>query len=142
MKTFITSLSLIVSIVCSAQHDHATENISKKWGFKTIFNQVFTDSSFAGKEMQVVLLTVPAGANDTVTHRHACHLIGYVLEGELITKMKDKPAQLLKKGDSFYEFPNEVHESLRNLNKAQDAKILLYYLFIKGATLYKKLYEK
>ena len=139
MKTLIAFFSLFVSIICSAQHDHATENTSKRWDVKPIFNQVFTDSSFAGKAIRVALFTVPAGAIDTVSHIHDCHLIGYILEGELITKLKNKPPQHLKKGDVFYEFPNEVHESLQNLNKDKDAKILLYYLFNNGATLYKKL---
>lgn len=139
MKTLIAFLSLFGSIICSAQHHHATENTPKKWDVKPIFNQAFTDSSFAGKEIQVALFTVPAGAIDTVSHIHDCHLIGYVLEGELITKLKNKPPQHLKKGDIFYEFPNEVHESLQNLNKERDARILLYYLFNNGAILYKKL---
>ncbi|HJS56403.1 MAG TPA: cupin domain-containing protein [Chitinophagaceae bacterium] len=142
MKTLITFLSLVASIVSSAQHDHATGKTSKKWDNKTIFNQVFTDSSFAGKEIKVGLFTVPAGAIDTITHIHDCHLIGYILEGEVMTKLKNKAPQRLKAGDIFYEFPNEVHESLQNLNKDVDAKILLYYVYNSGATLYKKLYEK
>ena len=139
MKTLIIFFGLSVSTICAAQHDHATENTSKKWDVNPIFNRAFTDSSFAGKEIRVALFIVPAGAIDTVKHIHDCHLIGYVLEGELITKLKNKLPQRLKKGDIFYEFPNEVHESLQNLNKNKDAKILLYYLFTKGATLYKKI---
>jgi quercetin dioxygenase-like cupin family protein len=142
MKTLITFSGILISAVCCAQHDHATPNVSKSWDFKPIFNQAFTDSSFAGKELKVSFVTIPAGTNDTVTHIHDCHLIGYVLEGEIVTKLRNKPGQHLKKGDIFYEFPKEVHESLQNLSKDQDAKILLYYLSNKGATLYKKLYEK
>jgi len=135
----IAFFSLFVSLICSAQHDHETENTSKKWDVKPIFNQTFTDSSFAGKEIRVALFTVPAGAIDTVSHIHDCHLIGYILEGEIITKLKNKQPQHLKKGDIFYEFPSEIHEYLQNLNKDKDAKILLYYLFNNGAILYKKL---
>ena len=140
MKTLTAIFSLFVSIICCAQHDHVAESPSKKWDNKTIFNKVFTDSSFAGKEIKVGLFTVPAGAIDTVTHIHDCHLIGYILEGEVITKLRNKQPRHLKKGDIFYEFPNEVHESLQNLNKDKDAKILLYYVFTNGATLYKRLY--
>jgi quercetin dioxygenase-like cupin family protein len=141
MKTLITISALLVSAICFAQHAHPGQDTSKRWDFKPIFNQVFNDSSFAGKEIKVSFVTIPAGAHDTVTHIHDCHLIGYVLEGEIVTKLRNKPAQHLKKGDIFYEFPKEVHESLQNLSKAQEAKILLYYLSNKGATLYKKLYE-
>lgn len=139
MKTLIVCLSLLMSIICSAQHEHATENTSKKWEVKPIFHQAFTDSSFAGKEIQVALFIVPAGGIDTVAHIHDCELIGYILEGEVITKLKNKQPHHLKKGDIFYQFPREVHESLQNPNKEKEAKILLYYLFNNGATLYKKL---
>jgi quercetin dioxygenase-like cupin family protein len=140
MKAPISFLGLFVSIICSGQH-HAAETASKKWEVKPIFVQAFTDSSFAGKEVRVAIFTVPAGAIDTVRHIHDCHLIGYIVEGEVITKLKNKPPQHLKAGDAFYEFPNEVHESLQNLNSESDAKILLYYLFDSGATLYKKLWK-
>lgn len=106
---------------------------------KVIFHQAFTDSSFNGKEVQMVHFTVPAGAIDTVVHVHDCQLIGYILEGQVITKLKNKPEQYLKKGDVFYEFPNEVHELLRNPDQIAEAKILLYYLYTKNAILYKKL---
>ena len=122
MKTLISFFSLFVSIICSAQHDHAIKDTSKKWEAKPLFNQAFTDSSFAGKEIRVALFTVPAGAIDTVSHIHDCHLIGYILEGEIITKLKNKQPQHLKKSDIFYEFPNEVHESLQNLNKDKEIK--------------------
>jgi quercetin dioxygenase-like cupin family protein len=140
MKAPISFLGLFVSIICSGQH-HAAETASKKWEVKPIFVQAFTDSSFAGKEVRVAIFTVPAGAIDTVRHIHDCHLIGYIVEGEVITKLKNKPPQHLKAGDAFYEFPNEVHESLQNLNSESDAKNLLYYLFDSGATLYKKLWK-
>ena len=139
MKIIVTFLSFFVSISCFAQHEHAAKDTNKTWEHKSIFHQVLTDSSFVGKEIQVVLFTVPAGAIDPVAHHHDCQLVGYILEGEVITKLKNKPSQHLRKGDVFYEFPNEIHESLQNPNRKIDAKILLYYLFGKGAVLYKKL---
>ena len=139
MKMLYAILSLFVSTFCLAQHEHQPEKSTGKWEHKPIFRQAFTDSSFVGKEIQVVQFTVPAGAIDPVAHIHDCELVGYILEGEVITKLKNKPAQHLKKGDVFYEFPNEVHESLQNPNSKVDAKILLYYLFNTNAVLYKKL---
>ena len=139
MKLLCMILSLFASIASMAQHEHQPEKTSGKWEHKPIFRQAFKDSSFVGKEIQVVQFTVPAGAVDPVAHVHDCELVGYILEGEVITKLKNKPAQHLKKGDVFYEFPNEVHESIENPDSKNDAKILLYYLFDAGAVLYKKL---
>lgn len=104
-----------------------------------VFKQSFTESIFANKEVQVVNFIIPAGAIDSVAHQHNCHLVGYVVDGKIITKLRGKAAQALSKGDVFHEFPNEIHESIQNPDKENDAKILLYYLFEKGATLYKRL---
>ena len=139
MKLLCLILILFVSTLCVAQHDHQPEKSTGKWEHKPIFRQSFKDSSFVGKEIQVVQFTVPAGAVDPIAHVHDCELVGYILEGEVITKLRNKPAQHLKKGDVFYEFPNEVHESIENPDPKMDAKILLYYLFDSGAVLYKKL---
>ncbi len=139
MKPLYLIFILFASNICLAQHEHQAEKSTGKWEHKPIFHQAFRDSSFVGKEIQVVQFTVPAGAIDPVAHVHDCELVGYILEGEVITKLKNKPAQHLKKGDVFYEFPNEVHESIQNPDSKTDAKILLYYLFNTGAVLYKKL---
>lgn len=139
MKYFILFLLALGTQTNYAQHDHTTPSTTKRWEHIKIFGQPFSDSSFNGKEVQVVHFTVPAGGRDTIVHVHDCHLIGYILEGQVITKLKNKPEQLLKKGEVFYEFPNEVHESLRNPDKEHDAKILLYYLYNKNAVLYRRL---
>lgn len=139
MNTILPALFLFSFQLVFAQHDHESKSASKKWEHLQLFHQVFLDSSFTGKEIQLVHFIVPAGARDTVVHLHDCQLIGYILEGQVITKLKNKPEQHLKKGDIFYEIPNEVLEMLRNPDQNNDAKILLYYLYNKGANLYKKL---
>lgn len=139
MKKLILLCCLVNSFATFAQHEHESKTVAKKWSHVPIFKESFTDSSFANKEVQVVNFIVPAGAIDNVAHQHNCHLVGYIVEGTVITKLKGKPAQTLNKGDVFYEFPNEIHESLQNPDKEHDAKILLYYLYNKGANLYKKL---
>jgi len=139
MKKLVLIFCFFSSFIGFAQHEHEAKTLVKKWSHIPIFKQSFTDSSFVGKEVQLVNFIIPAGAIDSIAHQHNCHLVGYIVEGQVITKLKDKPAQHLKKGDVFYEFPNEIHESIRNPDKEHEAKILLYYLFDKGANLYKKL---
>jgi quercetin dioxygenase-like cupin family protein len=138
MKKLFLLSCLFINFICFAQHAHESKTATKEWSHIPVFTQSFTDSSFAGKEVQLVNFTIPAGAIDSIAHQHNCHLIGYILEGQVITKLKDKPAQHLKKGNVFYEFPNEIHESIQNPDKKKEAIILLYYLFDKGASLYKK----
>lgn len=55
MKSSITILSLFVSSLCLGQHGHTSETITKKSEHVSIFDQAFTDRSFAGKEIKVAL---------------------------------------------------------------------------------------
>jgi quercetin dioxygenase-like cupin family protein len=82
-------------------------------------------------------MIIPPGSTDSVQHQHTAHLVGYVLEGEIITKMKNKSPQKISMGQSFYEFPDEVHEYIKNNSLQRQARILLYYLYNKKAVLYK-----
>ena len=91
MKLFSLTLCLFISTCCLAQHNHVPERSAGNWEHKPIFRKAFTDSSFVGKEIQVAQFTAPAGAIDPVTHVHNCELVGYILEGGVITKLKDKP---------------------------------------------------
>ncbi|MEP7321902.1 MAG: cupin domain-containing protein [Saprospiraceae bacterium] len=139
MKYFIILFLMGAWSDSIAQHDHNTPSKNTKWEHTAIFNKSFTDSLYAGEEITVVNFIVPPGGRDTVVHQHDCQLIGYIAEGEVITKMKDKAPLHLTRGQVFYEYPNEVHESLINPDPKNYAVIILYYLYQKGAVLYKKL---
>ena len=133
---FLHLIWISTSISLKAQHNHLP---AKKTEFEhtMLFQKAFSDPGYTGKEVMVAQLLVPARAKDTIAHHHDCQLIGYIAEGEVITKMKDKDPIHLTKGQVFYEYPNEIHESLINPNKKKKALIILYYLYNTGANLYK-----
>ncbi|MBS1640854.1 MAG: hypothetical protein JST94_00910 [Bacteroidetes bacterium] len=137
MKIVFTAICFFASLICSAQHK-TEKSKHKNFEEKIILKQTFTDSSFAGKEVQIMTLTIPASSRDTSAHRHNCHLMGYILTGNVVTKMKDKEALYLSQGQTFYEELNELHEYIYNPDKKKEAVIILYYLYDKGANLYHK----
>ena len=97
--------------------DHTHSDISKKeekWTHRIVLMQSLRDSCNNMQEVKVDEMTIPGGSIDTIKHRHNAQLVGYILEGEVITKMKGKSPQTFKVGQAFYEFPNEVHEYLKN----------------------------
>lgn len=59
-------------------------------------------------EVKVVEVTYGPGESST-PHRHACAVIGYVLEGAVRMQMMGEPQATYKQGDSFYEAPNGIH---------------------------------
>jgi quercetin dioxygenase-like cupin family protein len=125
-------------------HNHATTTTDRtaKWTHRLVLDQALQSTSPDLEQIKVDEMTIPAGSEDTVTHRHTAHLVGYVLEGEVTTKMRNKPAQTFKAGEAFYEYPDEIHEYLKNTSKTNRAVILLYYQHKKDAVLYTPLYKK
>jgi quercetin dioxygenase-like cupin family protein len=84
-----------------------------------------------GKE--VVMLTVeylPGGAS--MPHRHDANVFVYVLEGSMIMGIKGKEPVTLEAGDTFYEGPDDIHETSANASKSEPAKFLVFFVKDKG----------
>ena len=146
-QSLIFTFIAVVAVGRMAAQDHnhtttATPDRATKWTHRLVLDQALQSTSADLEQIKVDEMTIPAGGEDTVTHRHTAHLVGYVLEGEVITKMKDKPAQTFKTGQAFYEYPDEIHEFLKNTSKTSRAVILLYYQHKKDAVLYTPMYKK
>jgi quercetin dioxygenase-like cupin family protein len=84
-----------------------------------------------GKE--VVMLTVeylPGGAS--LPHRHDANVFVYVLEGSMLMGVKGKEPVTLEAGDTFYEGPDDIHETSANASKTEPAKFLVFIVKDKG----------
>jgi quercetin dioxygenase-like cupin family protein len=66
-------------------------------------------------------------------HRHNADVFAYVLEGTIITQVKDGSPQTVHAGGVFYESPTDVHTVSRNASETQPAKLLVFYVKAKGA---------
>jgi quercetin dioxygenase-like cupin family protein len=85
-----------------------------------------------GKEL--LMLTVeylPGGAS--LPHRHDAQVFVYVLQGELTMQIAGSPAVTLRRGETFYENPTDVHLVSANASKTAPAKILVFIVKNKGA---------
>ena len=85
-----------------------------------------------GKEL--LMLTVeylPGGAS--LPHRHDAQVFVYVLLGELRMQVAGSPAVTLRRGQTFYEGPTDVHVVSANASKTAPAKILVFIVKDKSA---------
>lgn len=64
-------------------------------------------------------------------------MIGYVVEGEMVSGMNDEEAKTYKKGESWYEGPGCYHRVSDNNSKTERA-VVLATLVIKTETLEKE----
>jgi quercetin dioxygenase-like cupin family protein len=89
-------------------------------------------SGVPGKEL--LMLTVeylPGGAS--LPHRHDAQVFVYVLQGSLVMQVAGSPAVTLRRGQTFYESPTDVHVVSANASKTAPAKILVFIVKDKSA---------
>lgn len=85
-----------------------------------------------GKEgvVETVLLSpgevVPA-------HRHNADVFAYVLNGSVVTQVKDGTPQTVHAGEVFFESPTDVHIASRNASTTQPATLLVFFVKKIGA---------
>lgn len=80
-----------------------------------------------GKEGLVLLVEYGPGHVD-LPHRHDAHVFVYVLEGSVEMGVAGGDPVKLKRGDTFYENPQDVHPVGRNLSKTKPAKLLVFFV--------------
>jgi quercetin dioxygenase-like cupin family protein len=85
-----------------------------------------------GKEVQMIVVEYPPGAQDPV-HRHNAHAFVYVLEGSIVMGVNGEKPVTLTPGQTFYEGPKDIHTVGRNASKSMPAKFVVFLLKDKGA---------
>lgn len=90
--------------------------------------QQLIDKELVGiRGRELLMLTVeylPGGAS--LPHRHDAQVFVYVLQGAVVMQVAGSPAVTLRKGQTFYEGPNDVHVVSANASKTVPAKILVF----------------
>ena len=66
-------------------------------------------------------------------HRHNADVFAYVLEGSVITQVKDANPQTVHAGEVFYESPTDVHIGSRNASTTQPETLLVFIVKKAGA---------
>jgi quercetin dioxygenase-like cupin family protein len=93
-------------------------------------------SSYAGGDilLSVGEITLAPGATGT-RHRHPGPTFVYVLAGAVEVELEGAPATVYHVGETFYEEPQQLHISTKNVSTTEPARILAYHLSHKGEPL-------
>ena len=86
----------------------------------------------AGREGVVLEVEYPPGVA-SAPHRHNAHTFVYVLEGTVVMAVAGGEPQTLVAGETFYESPDDIHTVSRNASDTEPAKILVFFIKMKGA---------
>jgi quercetin dioxygenase-like cupin family protein len=85
-----------------------------------------------GKEGMVEVVDFAPG-EVSQPHRHNADLFVYVLEGSVVTQVEGEASKTVNAGEVFYESPADVHIVSRNASATQPARLLVFYVKVKGA---------
>jgi len=99
-----------------------------------IVEQLMTKDLVGAAGKEVLMLTVqylPGAAS--LPHRHDAQVFVYVLDGELTMQVAGGPALTLRRGQTFYESPADVHVVSANASKTAPATILVFMVKDKNA---------
>jgi quercetin dioxygenase-like cupin family protein len=118
-------LGFALSFGASAQHAGKSSEVTQVPP-KVIFKRIINTKEIKNQEVKMVLVTFAPG-EASQAHRHPIPTMGYVLEGEIASTFEGK-THIYKKGDTFWEEPNGLHNSTRNLSKTKPAKLLAYFI--------------
>ncbi|MBY0232618.1 MAG: cupin domain-containing protein [Gemmataceae bacterium] len=87
-----------------------------------------------GKKSKATTVEVTLGpGEESKPHRHPGPVFGYVLEGEYEWAIDDKPAKVLKAGETFYEPAGCLHRVSKNASKTKKARVLAIVLHPRDA---------
>ena len=82
-----------------------------------------------GKKAKATTVEVTLGPGEaSAPHRHPGPAFGYVLEGKYEWAIDDKPAKVLKVGDTFYEPTGCLHGVGRNPSKKNKTRFIAVVL--------------
>lgn len=84
-------------------------------------------SDYPGKEVVVIEVEYPPGAEDPV-HRHNAHAFVYVLEGSIVMGVEGGETVTLTAGQTFYEGPDDIHTVGHNASLTEPARFLAFLL--------------
>lgn len=137
MRPIIFLLLAFAAMPSFAQHEHAkTDSSGKAFQFQAVRSEWLTDADLKGYKLESSVMTIPAGATDTVSHRHDCDLFGYVLEGEVKIGLDHSTPATYKTGQMFFEKRNVLHSLAANPLPDRPARVLLLFLIKDGRASY------
>jgi quercetin dioxygenase-like cupin family protein len=87
-----------------------------------------------GKDAKATFVEVTLGPGQAgAPHRHPGPVFGYVLEGEYEWAIDDRPAKVLKAGETFYEPTGCLHRVSKNPAAKGKARVLAVVLHPRDA---------
>jgi quercetin dioxygenase-like cupin family protein len=98
-------------------------------GRKPLLQEPIAD--LVGQDVLAIKITTKPGAA-AGPHHHPGPVFGYLLKGEVESKVDPDPPRIYRAGGVFYEPPMHTHRFYRNLSNAEPAELLVFTVLKTG----------
>ena len=115
----------------------SSETLPQDATVKVVTAQAIPSLNGAKLKATVIEVSYPPGGSSSA-HRHPCPIIGYILEGSFRTQVEGGQVTVYKKGETFYEPPNGIHQVSANASATEPVRFLAYFLCDSDAPLTRK----
>ena len=96
-------------------------------GVAEVLSQKLPKMDGANLTVKLVEVTYAAGAASR-PHSHPCVVVGYVVEGTIVSQVKGETEGTYPAGKAFYEAPNGVHAVSKNAGATTPSKLLAIFI--------------
>jgi quercetin dioxygenase-like cupin family protein len=133
-NTLAGAIALLCELgVAHAQTQSGTAQQSRS-GNGPVFKHDLPNLTMEDWEVTVSYVDYPPGRVGQ-THHHAGFVLGYVLEGAIVTKISGQEEKTYRTGEMFFEPPGSTHEVSNNASATEPAKLLAMIFAKKGVPL-------
>ncbi len=127
---YLFIMAMVSGLCLGCAHNHADKTVPAISRKNLMMAPIDPARSVATVQVQEITM---APGQKAPRHLHPCPTIGMVTQGQITFEIEGQPAQILKKGDAFYE-PANVAIAKFNNDAQEPATFVAYYLLGPGET--------
>ena len=121
----IVAIGLFSACAAAAQQTPAKASLPA--GVVEVLSQKLPTMDGANLTVKLIDVTYAAGAASR-PHSHPCVVVGYVVDGAIVSQVKGEAEGAYPAGKAFYEAPNGVHAVSKNASATAPSKLLAIFI--------------
>jgi quercetin dioxygenase-like cupin family protein len=133
LRSLMAVIILLITVTGAAaaqqsqSPSQSPSNASVPAGVIEVLSQKLPKMDGANLTVKLIEVTYAAGAASRA-HSHPCVVVGYVVDGAIVSQVKGEAEGTYPAGKAFYEAPNGVHAVSKNASATTPSKLLAIFI--------------
>lgn len=131
LRSAVTAILLLIGASTGAQQSKPSSEPQSQdklpAGVGEVLSQKLPRMDGSNLTVKLIEVTYAAGAASH-PHSHPCVVVGYVVDGTIVSQVKGEAEGYYPAGKAFYEAPNGVHAVSKNASVTTPSKLLAIFI--------------